>query len=341
MFKPKFSDSGGAFPTKYSEQNQTMSSEFNELEILKGEDGFSPIVAVEEIDDGHLVAITDKNGTTTFEVLDGKVDYSVLDDYSKKTEVTEEITKHNSSITAHEDIRQKIDNIKVPTKVSEFDNDRNYLTSETDPTVPDWAKAENKPVYTADEIGASNKNHTHSVEYTPEGTIDALTIEVTPNILSVNSITDSGAAPSLEHSKVKASNITSWNAGSLPSLVFDAGALPSADLNAGSGSAGISSTISSTDPQVANKRVTLTLSHTHEPPSLSFYAGSLPTTTFEEGDLPSLGYSSVAADNISEWSAGAKPTTESIDVVTGIKSITSSQPKFVGTKATITTTVEK
>ena len=30
----------------------------------------------------------------------------------------------------------------------------NYLTEETDPTVPDWAKADTKPTYTADEVGA-------------------------------------------------------------------------------------------------------------------------------------------------------------------------------------------
>lgn len=30
----------------------------------------------------------------------------------------------------------------------------NYLTTETDPTVPAWAKADNKPTYTADEVGA-------------------------------------------------------------------------------------------------------------------------------------------------------------------------------------------
>lgn len=38
--------------------------------------------------------------------------------------------------------------------VSELVNDAGYLTSETDPTVPAWAKAENKPSYTAQEVGA-------------------------------------------------------------------------------------------------------------------------------------------------------------------------------------------
>ena len=38
-----------------------------------------------------------------------------------------------------------------------------YLTQETDPTVPAWAKAKNKPTYTAEEVGAAKKNHTHNV----------------------------------------------------------------------------------------------------------------------------------------------------------------------------------
>lgn len=37
-----------------------------------------------------------------------------------------------------------------------------YLTEETDPTVPEWAKAESKPTYTAEEVGAAAKSHTHT-----------------------------------------------------------------------------------------------------------------------------------------------------------------------------------
>lgn len=44
----------------------------------------------------------------------------------------------------------------VPTKVSAFTNDVGYLTeyTETDPTVPAWAKSPTKPSYSAEEIGA-------------------------------------------------------------------------------------------------------------------------------------------------------------------------------------------
>lgn len=44
----------------------------------------------------------------------------------------------------------------IPTKVSDLTNDSGYITgyTETDPTVPSWAKASSKPSYTASEVGA-------------------------------------------------------------------------------------------------------------------------------------------------------------------------------------------
>lgn len=46
----------------------------------------------------------------------------------------------------------------IPTKVSQLDNDSKFLTSftETDPTVPAWAKASSKPSYTKSEVGLGN-----------------------------------------------------------------------------------------------------------------------------------------------------------------------------------------
>ena len=51
----------------------------------------------------------------------------------------------------------------VPTKVSQLTNDSGYITgyTETDPTVPSWAKASSKPSYTASEVGAAASSHTH------------------------------------------------------------------------------------------------------------------------------------------------------------------------------------
>ena len=48
----------------------------------------------------------------------------------------------------------------APTNVSAFTNDAGYLTAETDPTVPSWAKAASKPTYTASEVGAVSASGT-------------------------------------------------------------------------------------------------------------------------------------------------------------------------------------
>ena len=46
----------------------------------------------------------------------------------------------------------------IPTKISAFENDTKYLTSytESDPTVPAWAKTPNKPSYSKSEVGLGN-----------------------------------------------------------------------------------------------------------------------------------------------------------------------------------------
>ena len=51
-------------------------------------------------------------------------------------------------------VTNKMVNIVVPTAVSDLNNDLGYLTEESDPTVPSWAKQAQKPVYTASEVGA-------------------------------------------------------------------------------------------------------------------------------------------------------------------------------------------
>ena len=69
-----------------------------------------------------------------------------LSDYYKKSEVDTKLAEKAN----------KTELPTVPSVVSAFTNDAGYLTeyAETDPTVPAWAKAENKPTYTAAEVGA-------------------------------------------------------------------------------------------------------------------------------------------------------------------------------------------
>lgn len=51
-------------------------------------------------------------------------------------------------------VQNGVAEVTVPTDVSDLVNDAGYLTTETDPTVPSWAKQSTKPSYTATEVGA-------------------------------------------------------------------------------------------------------------------------------------------------------------------------------------------
>lgn len=82
------------------------------------------------------------------------------------TDIVNNLTTNasNKPLSAAQGVALKalIDAITVPTKVSQLDNDAKYLTSftESDPTVPAWAKASTKPKYTASEVGALPANTT-------------------------------------------------------------------------------------------------------------------------------------------------------------------------------------
>ena len=54
------------------------------------------------------------------------------------------------------DLNTRVSGITVPTKTSDLTNDSGFITgyTETDPTVPSWAKQSSKPTYTAAEVGA-------------------------------------------------------------------------------------------------------------------------------------------------------------------------------------------
>ena len=79
----------------------------------------------------------------------------------------------NKPLSAAQGVALKalIDAIAVPTKTSELTNDSGYLTSftETDPTVPEWAKATSKPTYTASEVGAATMTEVNSAIQTAIG----------------------------------------------------------------------------------------------------------------------------------------------------------------------------
>ena len=167
-----------------------------------GADGVSPTVNVEAITGGHRITITDKNGTQTVDVMDGEDGEDgmgsgdmLASDYdpqkkkqdvfayadNKAAAVQTNLNTHDGNTTKHitaaertawnnksnfsgnyNDLSNKPTIPTVPSNVSAFTNDAGYITgyTETDPTVPAWAKAASKPSYTASEVGAAPSSHT-------------------------------------------------------------------------------------------------------------------------------------------------------------------------------------
>jgi hypothetical protein len=105
----------------------------------------------------------------------------------------------NKPLSAAQGVALKalIDAIVIPTKVSDLTNDKGYITSytETDPTVPAWAKASNKPSYTKSEVGLGNVDNVkqYSVNNPPpypvtsvNGKTGAVTLNAVPSCTTSN-----------------------------------------------------------------------------------------------------------------------------------------------------------
>ena len=91
-----------------------------------------------------------------------EVDPDVLDaairDYLDKHPIESPVQSVNSKIgdvvLTAQDVGALPSDTAIPTKTSDLTNDSGFLTAETDPTVPSWAKQTSKPSYTAQEVGA-------------------------------------------------------------------------------------------------------------------------------------------------------------------------------------------
>lgn len=99
------------------------SYEVEDFSGSSGADGFSPSASVEQTDDGAIVTITDKDGTTTATITNGK-----------DGQPGEKGDPGNDYILT--------------------DADRTEIAQKAYDQFPDWAKQPEKPSYTADEVGA-------------------------------------------------------------------------------------------------------------------------------------------------------------------------------------------
>lgn len=192
-----------------------------------GDDGFSPVVTVTTITGGHRVSITDANGTQTFDVMDGeggttitvdsalsstsenpvqnKVIKSALDakgTYSKpsggipKTDLANAVqTSLGKADSAYQKPSGGIPKTDLASAVqSSLDLADSALQSytETDPTVPSWAKANTKPTYSKSEVGLGNVDNTSDANK-PISTATQTALNGKANVLTEQTITTAGA----------------------------------------------------------------------------------------------------------------------------------------------------
>ena len=70
--KASFAETKTSIGAKLTSANETLSADFGEVQVVPGADGISPTVDIEPIDGGHRISITDKDGTQTADVMDGR-----------------------------------------------------------------------------------------------------------------------------------------------------------------------------------------------------------------------------------------------------------------------------
>ena len=128
--------------------------------------------AIEGIESG-VISVNGQTGVVTLSIpsktSDLTNDSGFITGYTETDPVFTASAAHgisSSDITAwnnksefsgdYNDLENKPTIPTVPTNVSAFNNDAGYITgyTETDPTVPAWAKTSSKPTYTASEVGA-------------------------------------------------------------------------------------------------------------------------------------------------------------------------------------------
>ena len=109
-------------------------------------------------------------------LLDVQADWNQTDE-TQKDFIKNKPNLANVAISGnYNDLTNKPTIPTIPTNVSAFTNDAGYITNytETDPTVPSWAKASTKPTYTANEVGAYSKSEIDNMVFITIEDIDAI-----------------------------------------------------------------------------------------------------------------------------------------------------------------------
>ena len=111
-------------------------------------------------DSGFLTSFTETDPVFSASAAAG-ISASDITNWNSKTSNVGTVTGMTTTAGAHTAGSQTVNNgiitTNIPTKTSHLTNDSGFLTSytETDPTVPSWAKASSKPSYNFSEIGST------------------------------------------------------------------------------------------------------------------------------------------------------------------------------------------
>ena len=142
----------------------------------------------------------------------------------------------------------------VPTKVSDLTNDAGYITgyTETDPTVPSWAKASSKPSYTASEVGAVPTTRTVNGK--------ALSSDITLSASDVSALPSSTTIPTASTTNPSMDGTASYGSGTSyarsnhvhPTDTSRQAKITASGLLKGDGSGGVSAATAGTDYAAAS-----------------------------------------------------------------------------------------
>lgn len=104
----------------------------------------------------------------------------------------------------------------IPANISQLVNDAGFLNSETDPTVPPWAKQPEPPTYTKTDVGLGNVDNTSDADK-PVSTAQATAIAAKVDTTAIGSA--NGVAPLDSTGKVPAANLPPAPASGVQSVV--------------------------------------------------------------------------------------------------------------------------
>ena len=161
---------------------------------------------------GGTITDVEVDGTSVVTAGVAEIDLTGKADVSH-THTKSQITDFPSlaTVATTGDYDDLTDKPTIPTKVSDLNNDSGFITTETDPTVPSWAKQVSKPSYTFSEIGS--KPSTISGYGITDAKISSGTITLGSNsITPLTSFTETDpiftASPA---NGISSSDISNWN----------------------------------------------------------------------------------------------------------------------------------